>query len=185
MSKPPDDLESKEQQPGESRTEKLGSRIRNILRPKATSDRIIVKAFGTSHFTRAADESERINQVIIPGRSRASLGMGEVSASPIKETAVATSPKWRAHLDSYPYRDLRAVTFTSEGDLARALDRCFDPDHPLYGIPRDIVNSRTLILPQAALEYLNDLSFTPYEVISAGDLTAPERAQLVKAQGRH
>jgi mRNA degradation ribonuclease J1/J2 len=66
-------------------------------------------------------------------------------------------PTWSSSLYQYPHDQLRAITFSSDAELMRALERMWDRQHPLFGVPRDIAAERTLIFPADAVPHLTGI----------------------------
>jgi hypothetical protein len=93
------------------------------------------------------------------------------------------STRWKPHLDMY--HDLVAVTFTSETDLTKALARFWDEEEELFGVPRDVIGGKTMVLPNDAVQCLQGIDFITAGVVSAGELTPRERDSLRHEQGHH
>jgi len=74
-------------------------------------------------------------------------------------------PHWSMSLYQYPHDELRAVTFATDAELMRALERMWDRKHPLFGVPRDIAAERTMILPLDAVPHLQGIRLKKGRVI--------------------
>jgi hypothetical protein len=84
---------------------------------------------------------------------------------------------WSPHLDCYCHLD--AITFESEADY-RAVLKLFWSPGTFYGVPRDIISSRTIVVPEEVVKLLKSerFKFRHSRVLSASELSASERAQL-------
>lgn len=83
---------------------------------------------------------------------------------------------WNMSLYQYPSDQLSAVTFPSDVELMRALERMWDQQHPLFGVPRDIASERTMILPVDAVPHLRGIKCRKEAVI-------PQKAPLSSGRG--
>lgn len=96
----------------------------------------------------------------------------------------SSHPIWNRSLAAYPNSELRAIRFRSEREIDRAIDLCWsDPD--LKGLPRDIADGKTLIVPADAIPYLTKkgLKFTVSTLLDKDDLPPDEFSKMRRAQG--
>jgi hypothetical protein len=91
--------------------------------------------------------------------------------------SITVQSRWYPHLDYY--RTLEAVTFESDEDF-RAVLKLFWNSPELFGVPRDIIAGRTIVVPSEVVHVLQptELKFTHSRVLSAGELPANELAEL-------
>jgi hypothetical protein len=94
------------------------------------------------------------------------------------------SRSWKADLNAYCYPELRALTFTTDDDLKRAIKLIWSKEE-LYGLPREPAGIRTLVVPADALRFFEGLSFAVYPVISASELSTEAKRKLRVEQGHH
>lgn len=96
-----------------------------------------------------------------------------------RKNGQVSSGQWKCHLDTYD--ELRALQFSTADDFAEAAKRLWSPE--LRDLPFDLAGNRTVIVPQAAVDYFRGLTFTESDVLSPHDLTGEELADLRRRQG--
>lgn len=83
---------------------------------------------------------------------------------------------WTRSWGTYLPWEKRAITFSSKDERNRAVDLCwYDPD--LEGVPRDIVDGLTMIVPEEAVEIFRKkgIAFEVFRFVSSWDLSLQAR----------
>jgi len=94
------------------------------------------------------------------------------------------APKWRDSIGSYQNEDLRSAEFISVEEADKAIDLFWD-DPKLKGAPREIVNARTLILPEEVMQLLRRkrVVFEAKPLLTAEEISVEELTALRRKHG--
>jgi hypothetical protein len=92
--------------------------------------------------------------------------------------------RWQRSYGSYTNDELRALEFSSEEEIRRAIHLIFS-DQDLRGMPGDFVDKHTLIAPKEAVWYFKNkgLNFNVTELVNPEDLTKEELAEARRKYG--
>ena len=93
------------------------------------------------------------------------------------------SSKWKSHIRQY--KDAKALVFETMEEIDAAIN-IIRSDVNLRGMPHDIADGKTLIVPPEAIPYFRNkgLQFKEFPVLSKDQLSPVELADLYREQNR-
>jgi hypothetical protein len=88
---------------------------------------------------------------------------GSMPLLPVPNPAGRIDPTtfgWRPRLSQYPRHV--ALAFKTKESIEKVIDRLWEPDSPLFGVPRSLADGETLVVPADAVPHFHELG-VPFE----------------------